>query len=183
MKYLPQMADESARRYLFVAIDKGDEVGLHSRLQGQDRGQRPALPAGSEARLPDAHPHHTNGQWQGVHRSALRPAQARRDGRTRVRHALQPAASSASSTVLPRRSHPRPTAWSNGSTAASRRCCKATTSDRRRAGDHAAPLCLALQPAAPAISPGQQDALAGDEGLAQTQTGIVQETAIPPAGM
>ena len=40
---------------------------------------------------------------------------------------------------------------------------------RRGAGGHAAPLRLALQPAAPASSPRQQDALAGDEGLAQTQ--------------
>ena len=30
---------------------------------------------------------------------------------------------------------------------------------------------------------GQQDALAGDEGLAQTQTGPVQKTVLSPAGM
>ena len=46
---------------------------------------------------------------------------------------------------------------------------------RQGAGNHAAPLCLALQPAASAISLGQQAALAGDEGLAQTQTGAVQK--------
>jgi transposase InsO family protein len=33
------------------------------------------------------------------------------------------------------------------------------------------------------VSPGQQDTLAGDEGLAQTQAGTVQETAISPSGM
>ena len=54
---------------------------------------------------------------------------------------------------------------------------------RRKTGDHAAPLCLALQPTIPAISPGQQDALASDEGLAQTQTRTVQQTPILPSGM
>ena len=34
-----------------------------------------------------------------------------------------------------------------------------------------------------AISLGQQDALAGDEGLAQTEAGPVQETALLPYGM
>jgi transposase-like protein len=54
---------------------------------------------------------------------------------------------------------------------------------RRRTRDHAAPLCLALQPTAPPISLGQQDALASDEGLAQTHTRTVQQTAILPSGM
>ncbi len=54
---------------------------------------------------------------------------------------------------------------------------------RRRAGNNAAQICLALQPAACAISIVKQVALAGDEGLAQTQAGSVQETAILPAGM
>jgi len=54
---------------------------------------------------------------------------------------------------------------------------------RRRTGDDTAPLCLALQPAASTISLGQQNALAGDEDLAQTQTGVVQEAAILPDGM
>ena len=40
---------------------------------------------------------------------------------------------------------------------------------RRGPGDHAAPLRPALPPAVPALSPGQQVALAGDEGLAQTE--------------
>jgi hypothetical protein len=49
--------------------------------------------------------------------------------------------------------------------------------------DHAAPLRLALQPAAPAVSPGQHVALAGDEGLAQTQAAAVQKAAIRPPGI
>jgi hypothetical protein len=40
-----------------------------------------------------------------------------------------------------------------------------------------------VQPAAAEISPRQQVALAGDEGLAQTQAAAVQETAILPSGM
>lgn len=54
---------------------------------------------------------------------------------------------------------------------------------RRRTGDDAAPLSLALQPAAPAISTGLQDALAGDKALAHSQTEVVQETALLPSGM
>ena len=53
----------------------------------------------------------------------------------------------------------------------------------RGTGDHAATIRLALQPATPAISPRQQVALAGAEGLAQTQTRTVQEKAMLPAGM
>ena len=48
---------------------------------------------------------------------------------------------------------------------------------RRGPGDHPAPLCLALQPAAPSISLGQQGTLAGNEGLTQTQAADVQEKA------
>ncbi len=50
-------------------------------------------------------------------------------------------------------------------------------------GSHAASLCLALHPAAAAISPGQQDAFAGNEGMAKTQTRAGQETAILPSWM
>ena len=48
---------------------------------------------------------------------------------------------------------------------------------------HAAPLRGSVQPAAAPVSLGQQDTLASDERLAQTQTGVVQETAILPDGM
>jgi hypothetical protein len=53
----------------------------------------------------------------------------------------------------------------------------------RRAGSHAASIRPALQPTASAISLGQQDAVASDNGLAQTHTGTVQKTAILPSGM
>jgi hypothetical protein len=53
----------------------------------------------------------------------------------------------------------------------------------RRAGNHAVPLRLALQPATPAIRLGQQVTLAGDEGLEHTQARAVQETVILPSGM
>jgi transposase-like protein len=45
----------------------GDEMGLHPRLQGKDRGQRAAVPARPGACLPDPHPHHFDRQRQGVH--------------------------------------------------------------------------------------------------------------------
>ena len=54
---------------------------------------------------------------------------------------------------------------------------------RRGAGNHAAPPCLALQPAAPTISPRQQVAIASHEGMAQPQAAAVQEAALPPFGM
>ena len=54
---------------------------------------------------------------------------------------------------------------------------------RRGTGGHPAPICQALQAAAPEISLGQQVAVAGDEGLAQTQTGPVQKTGILFHGM
>ncbi|MBC7737370.1 MAG: DDE-type integrase/transposase/recombinase [Candidatus Saccharibacteria bacterium] len=54
---------------------------------------------------------------------------------------------------------------------------------RRGTRNHAAPLRAALQSAAFAISLGQQDALAGDEGLAQNKAGVLQETALLPFGM
>jgi len=50
-------------------------------------------------------------------------------------------------------------------------------------GSNSGSLRLALQPTAPAISPGQQDAPANHERLAQTETGAVQETAILPSRM
>jgi transposase-like protein len=85
VKYLPQMADENRRRYLFVAIDRATRWGegrfgigpvdqfspepakprLHPRLYGEDRGQRPAVPARSGTRLPDPHPHHSHGVADG----------------------------------------------------------------------------------------------------------------------
>ena len=34
VKYLAQMQDESQRRYLFVAIDKGDPLGVRA-IEGQ----------------------------------------------------------------------------------------------------------------------------------------------------
>ncbi len=54
---------------------------------------------------------------------------------------------------------------------------------RRGTGGHAAALCAALQPASAAVRFGQQDALAGDEGLAQNDAGAVQKTALSPSGM
>jgi hypothetical protein len=51
---------------------------------------------------------------------------------------------------------------------------------QRGARDHAAPLCLALEPAASQISLGRQNALPGAEGLTQTEARAVQETAKLP---
>ena len=69
VKYLPQMADDE---YLFAtAYPEGRSwpwtnsaeraVGLHPHLQGQDRGQCPALPARPGTGLPDADPDDPHG--------------------------------------------------------------------------------------------------------------------------
>ena len=58
-----------------------------------------------------------------------------------------------------------------------------TSNTLRKQGSHAAPLRGSVQPAISSVSLGQQDALAGDEGLAHTHAGTVQETALLPYGM
>jgi hypothetical protein len=40
IKYLPQMPDETARRYLFVAIDRATRWGLHAYLQRHERHEQ-----------------------------------------------------------------------------------------------------------------------------------------------
>ena len=63
VKYLPQMADETSRRYLFVAIDRAPRLGSSS---ASSSSRPPPTPAGcltrSGTRLPDADPNHTYGQ-------------------------------------------------------------------------------------------------------------------------
>ena len=54
-------------------------------------------------------------------------------------------------------------------------CRRITGSPAGRAENHAAPLCGSLQPTASPISPRQQDAPAGAEGLAQTEARPVQK--------
>ena len=50
VKYLPQMTDETPRRYLFVASNKVPDCADHTR---QDRRQRPEVPARSAPDLPN----------------------------------------------------------------------------------------------------------------------------------
>lgn len=86
VKYLPQMADETSRRYLFVAIDRATrwvfirifkaKTAANARRFLRDLER--ACPIRIRTILTD----------KRVHRSPLRPAQARRDGRARVRQAV-----------------------------------------------------------------------------------------------
>jgi len=48
---------------------------------------------------------------------------------------------------------------------------------------NAAPPCGSLQPVTAEVRVGWQDALAGDEGMAQDDAGVGQETALSSAGM
>ena len=65
-----------------------DAMGFHPHLQGKYCGECSALSARLGASLSDAHSHDPYGQRKGVHRPALRPAQACPDRRARVRQAL-----------------------------------------------------------------------------------------------
>jgi transposase-like protein len=90
VKYLPQMADQTSRRYLFVAIDRAtrwvfiriynNKTAANARrfLRDLERacplsGHCFAMPC----RAVNAHPHHPDGQWKRVYRPSLWPAQAR----------------------------------------------------------------------------------------------------------
>ena len=90
VKYLPQMADEDRRRYLFVAIDRATRwVVLRALLSGEDGGQRPPLPTRPGTCCADADHAGAHRQRQGVHGQALRPAEARRHRKPRVRPPLR----------------------------------------------------------------------------------------------
>jgi transposase-like protein len=89
VKYLPQMADEEKRRYLFVAIDRATRLGLCAHLHGEDRCKRPALPARPRACRAHADHSRAHRQWQGIHRPSVRPPPPRCDRTSRVRPALR----------------------------------------------------------------------------------------------
>jgi transposase-like protein len=90
VKYLPKMADESSRRYLFVTIDRATrwvfiriyktKTAANARrfLRDIERacplsGHCVAMPC----RAMNAHPHCAERQWKGIHRPPFRPAQTR----------------------------------------------------------------------------------------------------------
>jgi hypothetical protein len=97
VKYLPQMADEASRRYLFVAIDRATrwvfirvfkaKTAANARRFLRDLER--ACPHHSYGARRVRHRSEDDGARKGVHRPPFRPAQARCNGRARVRHALR----------------------------------------------------------------------------------------------
>ncbi len=125
-----------------------------ARCAGRGASQSPSIRCSAKRRR----------HWQARVRSTLR----------RPRH-LTPSGPAAAS---PDQRHGRAVQWPDRGGAA-----EPPFPIRRGTGGHAAQIRLALQPATPAISPRQQDPLAGNEGLAQTEARGVQETAISSSGM
>lgn len=156
-------------------------AGSSSGLQNQNCGPCTALFARARARLPDPHPYNFDRQRQGIHRPSVRPAQARGDRAARVRQPLRRTGHRAppdTAEVTPDQRHGRTLQRPHRGGASN-----PPLPIWRGAGDHAASICLALQPTTAAVSLGQQNALARDEGVAQTQARAVQKIAVLPSGM
>ncbi|SFA95496.1 Integrase core domain-containing protein [Poseidonocella pacifica] len=181
VKYLPQMADETSRRYLFVAIDRATrwvfirvfnaKTAANARRFLRDLGRVCPLPIRT---IPTDNGKEFTDRLFGLRKRAATGAHEfdKLCAALDIDHRLTPAK------IAPNQRDGREIQWPHRGGAA-----KPPLPIRRRAGNDAAPLCLALQPAAPAVSLGQQNALAGHEGLAQTKAEVVQEAAILPAGM
>ena len=115
IKYLPQMADESARRYLFVAIDRATRwvyLRIHadqSEASSTDflRRLHAVAPMTIEKLLTDNGSPFTD------------RFTSKRKGPTGSTRSTASAPCSASNTIRSNRATRRPTAWSNASTAAS----------------------------------------------------------------
>ena len=167
VKYLPQMADETSRRYLFVAIDRTTrwvfirifkaKTAANARRFLRDLER--ACPIRIRTILTD------NGKEFTDRLFGLRKRAATGEHEfdklcadLDIEHRLTPAE------IASDKRHGRTVQRSDR-----RGASKPSLPIRRGARGHAASLCLALQPATPTISLGQQVALAGDEGLAQTQ--------------
>ena len=158
VKYLPQMADESRRRYLFVAIDRATRWVFIRVFPAKTAANARRFLRDLERACP-MRIRTVLTEWKRVHGSALRPAQARRDGRPRVRHALRRPRDRPSpdpAEVPPDQRYGRTLQWPDRGGPP-----KPPFPIRRGTGGDAAPRRLALQSAAPAISPRQQDAVAG----------------------
>lgn len=129
VRYLPQMADEPSRRDLFVAIDRAtrrvflrvfkSKTAANARRFLRDLER--ACPIRIRTVLTD------NGKEFTDRLSGLRKRTA-----TGPHGFDQLCAGLGIDPAWPRRSLPKPTAWSSASTAGSKRCCKATTSGPAR---------------------------------------------------
>ena len=182
VKDLPQMADQTSRRYLFVAIDRATRrVFIRIYSSRTAANVRRFLRDMGSGLAPFASEPYSRTMGRSSPTVSLACASANKaenmsstGSLRRTGHRTPPDAAR----IAPDKRYGRALQRSYR-----RRAAKPPLPIRRRTGDHAAPLCLALQPTTPAISLGQQDALASNEKLPQTQTRTVQQTAILPSGM
>jgi transposase InsO family protein len=181
VKYLPQMENQTSRRYMFVAIERATRwiiVRIYNNNMATNarrflRDLERACPIRIRTILTDNGKEFTDRQF-GLRK---RVAKGRHEfdrlcTELDIEHRLAPPRSPQTNGMVERfngrvedvlQSHLIPI-W-------------------RRTGSHSAPLCLALQRATPTISIGQQHSLVSDERMAQTYTRIVQVTAILPSAM
>ena len=171
VKYLPQMADAS-RRYLFVAIDRATrwvfirvfktKTAANARRFLRDLER--ACPMRIRTILTDNGKEFTDRLF-GLRKRAATGA-----------HEFDTLCSELDiEHRRPRRSHPRPTVWSSASTVGSKKFCKAIISGPAKSWR---PRCTATSGSTTSTSrnqPWQQVALAGDEGLAQTQAELFKK--------
>ena len=168
------MANETSRGYLFVAIN-WDSRWVFIAMY---RHKTAETARGFLGDLKRACPIRTHTILTGMARRSLTAflvcAGALQHDSRRLKRFAQ---LSVLNTGWPHQDRRKPTAWLSGSTAASR---ASQFWIRRRAGDDVAPQCLALEPPACTIRLRQKNALASHETMAQTQTGIVKQTAMLP---
>jgi hypothetical protein len=87
IKYLPQMPDESSRRYLFVAIDRATR-GVPTYLRRHERSQQCRFPAPPQARIAYQDQQNPDRQWLAVYRP-LHSERQEAQRRTRLRQSLR----------------------------------------------------------------------------------------------
>ena len=179
VKYLHQMADESSWRYLFVAIDRATRwVFIHvyksktaANARRFLRDLERACPIRIRTVLTDNGREFTDRLFGLRKRSPTgKHAFDQLCTDLGIEHRLAPPA------------HPQTNGMVELFNGRIEAVAIAPFPLGRGVGNHAAPVCGSITSSS-RNRPGQQDALAGDEGLAHTEAGVVQETALLPYGM
>lgn len=91
VKYLPQMQDETTRRYVVVAIDRAHALGVHRHQEPQDGGQCTGVSQRAEQGCTVQDHHAAQRQRPRVHRPSFWPAREGRQRRGRVRRPVRSA--------------------------------------------------------------------------------------------
>ena len=181
VKYLPQMADESSRRYLFVAIDRATRWVFvriyHSKTAANARRFLRDLDRACPVKITRVLTDNGKEFTDRLFGLRQRAASGEHDfdrlcDDLGIEHRLSPPMHPQTNGMVERFGRPH-----RGGAA------EPPFHQRRRPGNHADALRSSLQhPAATGRAP-RQITLASDEGLAQTEARAVQETTIPAYGM